>query len=108
MTHMAMVIHYPRPEHLDAFVESMRGVQAVVAAVPGCIEVDIWKEQGGDAVVAASKWTSIEALMSGRAAIVASGIDVSFDDERESAPRQQVLYDLVASPATPGRPDVAS
>jgi hypothetical protein len=107
MTHMAMVIHYPRPEHLDAFIESMRAVQAVVAVVPGCIEVDIWTEQGGDAVVAASKWMSIEALMSGRAAIVASGMDVSFDDERESAPRQHVVYDLVASP-TPDPPDAAS
>ena len=43
--------HYPRPEHRDEFISRVHQVAEVLAATPGCLEVDCWLSEDNPADV---------------------------------------------------------
>jgi uncharacterized protein len=80
MQQFALLFHYPKPEHLEEFLEAMGTVSDAIAAVPGCIDVGIWREPGTGAVVAVSRWTSPEAFAAGRRRLNAGDLPIAFSD----------------------------
>lgn len=57
-----------------------------MAATPGCLAVDCWIRDDGQAVVTTGQWESEHALTAGSAAVQTAGLDFGYD-ERESRPR---------------------
>ena len=58
-------IHYPRPEHRDEFISRVHQVAEVLAATPGCLEVDCWLSEDNQAVVSTGQWESEQAFAAG-------------------------------------------
>jgi quinol monooxygenase YgiN len=81
-----VALHYPRPEHLEEMISRVRQAADVMAATPGCLAVDCWVSEDGQAVVTTGQWESEQALTAGFAAVRAAGVDFGYD-ERESRPR---------------------
>jgi len=77
-----VAIHYPRPEYWDEFIFRVHQAAEVLAATPGCLEVDCWQSEDNQAVVSTGQWESEQAFMAGFAAAHAAGVDFD-DDERE-------------------------
>jgi len=80
MQQLALLFHYPKPEHLDDFVAAMGTVRDAMAAVAGCLEVGIWREPSTGAVVAVTRWNSPEALAAGRQLLAAGDLPIAFTD----------------------------
>src|ERR1019366_6598254 len=74
----ALLFHYPKPEHLEEFLEAMGTVRDAIAAVPGCLEVGIWREPSTEAVVAVSRWISPEAFVAARQRLNAGDLPIAF------------------------------
>jgi quinol monooxygenase YgiN len=90
MTFVFMVFHWPEPDRRDALAQSMREMRAVMAATPGCIDVEppYFTEDGG-CLVGISKWQSKDAFL-------ASGITLRPPDEiveGETRPRQRFFLE---------------
>lgn len=84
-----VALHYPRPEHRDEMISRVRQAAAVMAATPGCLAVECWVSEDGQAVVTTGQWESEEALTAGFAAVRAADVDFGYD-EREARPREVV------------------
>jgi quinol monooxygenase YgiN len=84
-----VALHYPRPEHRDKMISRVRRAAEVMAVTPGCLAVDCWVSDDGQAVVTTGQWESEQALTAGFAAVRTAGVDVDFD-ERESRTREVV------------------
>ena len=79
--------HYPRREHRDEMISRVRQAAEVMAAAPGCLAVDCWVTEDGQAVVTTGQWESEEALAAGFSAVRTAGIDFDYD-QRESRTRE--------------------
>lgn len=86
--------HYPRPEHWDEMISRVHQAAEVLAAAPGCLEVDCRVSDDHQAVVTTGQWESRQALRAGFAAVRTAGVDFDYD-ERESRPRQ--VFTLVSA-----------
>lgn len=84
-----VALHYPRLEHRDEMISRVRRAAEVMAAVPGCLAVDCWVSEDGQAVVTTGQWESEHALAAGFAAVRTAGVDFDYD-ERESRPRDTI------------------
>ena len=82
-----VAVHYPRREHRDEMISRVRRAADVIGAMPGCLAVDCWVSEDGQAVVTTGQWESEQALTAGFAAVQAAGVDFGYD-ERESRPRE--------------------
>lgn len=82
-----VALHYPRREHRDEMISRVRQAADVMAATPGCLAVDCWVSEDGQAVVTTGQWESEQALTAGFAAVQTAGVDFGYD-ERESRPRE--------------------
>jgi quinol monooxygenase YgiN len=82
-----VALHYPRREHRDEMISRVRQAAEVMAATAGCLAVDCWVSEDGQAVVTTGQWESGQALTAGFAAVRTAGVDFGYD-ERESRPRE--------------------
>ena len=82
-----IAFHYPKPEHLEEFVDRTRQVRDALQASPGCLSAEIWVTSDGDAVVTNARFETPQELQEALAAGRALGDVVAFDD-RECKPRQ--------------------
>ena len=82
-----VALHFPRPGHRDEMIARVHRAAEVMAATPGCLAVDCWVSDDGQAVVTTAQWESKQALMAGFAAVRTAGVDFDYD-ERESRRRQ--------------------
>src|SRR5713226_561165 len=51
-----IAFHYPKPEHHHEMVQCIGHAAELMTTVPGCLEVDYWKEESSGAVVATGKF----------------------------------------------------
>jgi hypothetical protein len=56
-----LAIHYPKPEHVDDVLASMRRVDKAAEGAPGLIAIGAWRDQGSDRLVGLAQWESEEA-----------------------------------------------
>ncbi|MFI7061635.1 antibiotic biosynthesis monooxygenase family protein [Kribbella sp. NPDC050124] len=84
-----IAFHYPKPEHLEEFVDRTRQVRDTLQASPGCLSAEIWVTSDGDAVVTNARFATPQELQQALAAGRALGDVVAFDD-RERKPRQLI------------------
>jgi quinol monooxygenase YgiN len=89
-----VALHYPRREHWDEMISRVRRAADVMAATPGCLAVDCWVSEDGQAVVTTGQWESEQALTEGFAAVRTAGVDFGYD-ERESRPRE--VFKLISA-----------
>jgi quinol monooxygenase YgiN len=89
-----VALHYPRREHRDEMISRVRWAADVIGATPGCLAVDCWVSEDGQAVVTTGQWESEQALTAGFAAVQAAGVDFGYD-ERESRPRE--VFKLISA-----------
>ena len=81
-THIA--IHYPKPEHYDDLLASMRRVDAAAQGTPGLIRIGDWREvDGGTRLVGIATWESREAFDLGAPGIFAVVANDPFELWRE-------------------------
>jgi len=86
MNFRIVAFHYPKAEHHDEMVRRCGRAAEVMATSPGCLDVEVWKEESGGAVVTTGKFESKEACMYALRKAAAEA-DIQFDD-RESRPRE--------------------
>ena len=89
-----VAVHYPRPEHWDEMIVRVHRAAEVMAVTPGCLAVDCWVSDDGQAVVTTGQRESDQALRPGFAAVRTAGVDFDYDG-RESRPRQ--VYPLASA-----------
>jgi len=65
---------------------------------PGCIDVEVWREQGSGALVTTARFESRDACMAALQA-TAKDTDIKFDEREE---RAREIYDLVDAVPTAG------
>jgi quinol monooxygenase YgiN len=82
-----VALHYPRREHWAEMISRVHQAAEIMAATPGCLAVDCWVSEDGQAVVTTGQWESEQALTAGFSAVRISGVDFDYD-ERESRPRE--------------------
>jgi quinol monooxygenase YgiN len=87
-----LAFHYPRPEYYDEMVARIGNAAEVTAAVPGCVDVDCWRDEASGAVVSTAKFESKEDWRAALKAIAAANVDFAFN-EREGKARE--VYNLV-------------
>jgi len=75
-------------------ISRVRQAAGVMAATPGCLAVDCWVSEDGQAVVTTGQRESEQALTAGFSAVRTAGVDFGYD-ERESRPRQ--VFRLVSA-----------
>jgi heme-degrading monooxygenase HmoA len=75
-------------------ISRVQQAAAVMAATPGCLTVDCWVSEDGEAVVTTAQWESGQALTAGFAAVQAADVDFGYD-ERESRPRE--VFKLISA-----------
>lgn len=83
-----VAFHYPKPEHVEAFVGRTRQVREVLAAQPGFVRAATWVTPEEDAVVTTGEFESPEAFQGAFAAVGRELGEVVAFDEREVKPRQ--------------------
>jgi len=64
-----VALHFPRPEHWDEMIARVHRAAEVMAATPGCLAVDCWVSDDGQAVVTTGQRESDQALRPGFAAV---------------------------------------
>jgi uncharacterized protein len=105
MRQLALLFHYPKPEHVEEFLAAMGTVRDAIAAVPGCLEVGIWREPGTEAVVAVSQWSSAEAFAAGRQRLSAGDLPIAVT-EWEYRDRVPARFEEIPVPSTaPAEPE---
>ena len=57
-----LAIHYPRPEHVDEVLASMRRVDKAAEGTPGLIRMGAWRDEDGNRLVGLAMWESREAF----------------------------------------------
>ena len=64
-----VALHFPRPEHWDEMIVRVHRAAEVMAVTPGCLAVDCWVSDDGQAVVTTGQRESDQALRPGFAAV---------------------------------------
>jgi ABC-type phosphonate transport system ATPase subunit len=86
-----IAFHYPRPAHAVELTQRIAKAAEIMAAAPGCQDIDYWKDEGTGAIVATAKFDSKHTCLDALAA-AAETVDIAYDD-REERPRD--VYYLV-------------
>ena len=56
-----LAVHYPKPEHAEDLLASMKRVDAAAAGTPGLVRMNAWHDANSDRLVGISSWESREA-----------------------------------------------
>ncbi len=86
MRYLYLVIHYPKPEHVEDLLTEMRRLDETMRGTPGLLQIGPWREEQTGRIVALSLWESREAFAAAVGQIAAAVADVPFDDWEERPP----------------------
>jgi heme-degrading monooxygenase HmoA len=81
-----LVIHYPKPEHADDLLNSMRRVDAAAQGAPGLVRIGPWRDERGGRLVGLALWDSAEAYQASAERIFAAVADDPIPEWCERAP----------------------
>ena len=90
---LAVAHHYPRPEHLEAFVVVMCDVEAGMAGTPGLISIESFRDVVETRLVAIGRWESPAAAQVGVPRLMSIG---ERDPEWSARPDEVFPLELVA------------
>ena len=71
--HVAIAIHYPKPEHVDAFLAFMAKVEAGMQDTPGLISFESWRDLSSGRLVGLSRWESQDAFIAAMPRLLSIG-----------------------------------
>ncbi|HMA71507.1 MAG TPA: antibiotic biosynthesis monooxygenase [Xanthobacteraceae bacterium] len=91
MSYRIVAFHYPKPQFRDELLQRLVSAAEIIKAAPGCIDVEVWKEQARHALVSTAKFDSRDSCMSALRT-TAQATDIQFDEREE---RAREIYDLV-------------
>jgi hypothetical protein len=91
MSFRLIAFHHPTRQHHDEMLGRMTRASEIMRRALGCIDAEVWREQGSGAPVSTAKFESRDACMAALQA-TAKATDIQFD-EREERPRE--VYNLV-------------
>ncbi len=91
---MYLATHYPKSEHLDDLLDSMRRLGEAARSLPGLVEVGAFRQGPDSPIYAVSIWASQEAFEAGVGEISAAVADVPFDEWEERPPELHVLAEV--------------
>lgn len=86
MSHLGMLFHYPKPEYRETVLRGFLSIAKIMNAQSG-VEASTYEEGETGALVAVTKYDSLEAIQAGFRAVAATGIDPKPNSDRESRPR---------------------
>jgi len=92
MSHLGILFHYPKPEYRETMLRGFLSVASIMNAQPG-VEASTYEEGETGALVAVTRYESLEAVQAGFRDVAAAGIDPEHKPDRESRPRE--LHRLV-------------
>jgi hypothetical protein len=92
MRHLGILFHYPRPEYRAAMLHGFLNVARIMNAQEG-VEAGTYEEVETGALVAVTRYASLEAVQEGFRAVAAAGIDPEHKPDVEARPRE--LHRLV-------------
>ena len=92
MSHLGILFHYPKPEYRETMLRGFLSVASIMNAQPD-VEASTYEEGETGALVAVTRYESLEAVQAGFRAVAAAGIDSEHKPDRESRPRE--LHRLV-------------
>ena len=92
MSHLGILFHYPKPEYRETMLRGFLSVASIMNAQPD-VEASTYEEGETGALVAVTRYESLEAVQAGFRAVAAAGIDPEHKPDRESRPRE--LHRLV-------------
>jgi hypothetical protein len=87
MSHLGMLFHYPKPEYRETMLHGFLSVANIMNAQSG-VEASTYEEVETGALVAVTRYESLEAIQAGFRAVAAAGIDPEPKPDRESLPRE--------------------
>lgn len=87
MSHLGMLFHYPKPEYRETMLSGFLSVAKIMNAQSG-VEASTYEEVETGALVAVTRYESLEAIQAGFRAVAAEGIDPGHNPDRESRPRE--------------------
>lgn len=56
-----LAVHFPKPEHADDLLASMKRLDAASTGAPGLVQMNAWRDAGSDRLVGLAIWESREA-----------------------------------------------
>jgi heme-degrading monooxygenase HmoA len=74
-----IVIHHPKPEHVDDVLASMRRVDEAAAGTPGLIAIGPWRSDSDTRLMGFASWESEDAFRAARERIFSVVADDPFD-----------------------------
>lgn len=87
LRHLGLLFHYPTPEARETMLQGFLSVAAIMNAQPG-VQASTYEEVETGALVAVTRYESLEAVQAGFSAVAASGIDPAPKPDREAQPRE--------------------
>jgi hypothetical protein len=87
MSHLGILFHYPRSEYRETILRGFLSIANIMNAQSG-VEASTYEEGETGALVAVTKYDSLEAIQAGFRAVAAAGIDPEPNPDRESRPRE--------------------
>jgi quinol monooxygenase YgiN len=91
MSFRLIAFHYPKSEHREELLQRLHCAAEIMKRAPGCIDVEVWREQTSGAFVTTAKFRSREACLSALQT-TANTTDMQFDEREE---RAREIYNLV-------------
>ena len=82
-----MLFHYPKPEYRETMLRGFLSVAKFMNAQSG-VEASTYEEVETGALVAVTKYESLEGIQAGFRAVAAAGSDPEHNSDRESRPRE--------------------
>jgi len=86
-----IAFHYPKREFDSEMIGRLNRAAELMKRAPGCIDVEVWREQGSGALVTTAKFESGDACMAALQA-TAKVTDIKFDEREE---RARKIYNFV-------------
>ena len=87
MSHLGILFHYPKSEYRETMLRGFLSVAKIMNAQPS-VEASTYEEVETGALVAVTRFESLESIQAGFRAVAAAGIDPEHDPDRESRPRE--------------------
>jgi len=100
-----MVFHWPQPDRRDTLAHSMRDMGDLLVGTPGCLLVEPpYLTEDGTCLVGIAKWESRQAFLTSGITLRPLG-EIA---EGETRPRERLLLEEAATPASTPAPCRAS
>jgi len=97
MSFRLVAFHYPKSEHREELLQRLHRAAEIMKRSPGCIDVEVWREQASGAFVTTAKFQSQETCLSALQT-TAHTTDIQFDEREE---RAREIYNLVDAGMVP-------